>query len=185
MLRVISGTAKGIRLKKVENAFTRPIQDRVKESLFNIIKEDLKDKIFLDLYAGTGSVGIEALSQGCAKATFVEKNIKAVEVIRYNLEKTKLIKKAEIIKEDVLKSLKNLYSEERRYDFIFIAPPQFKELLNKTLYLLERYPIYDKESIIIGQAHPKEIIKSFPTLSLKDKRRYGDTLLLFYQKQST
>ncbi|MBU2599914.1 16S rRNA (guanine(966)-N(2))-methyltransferase RsmD [bacterium] len=182
MLRVISGIARGSKLKNVNLSSTRPIQDRVKESLFNILKDNLEDSLFLDLFAGTGSVGVEALSQGCQKAIFVENNYQAIEVIKFNLKKTNFILKSQVIDQDVFKAIKMLHQQKQVFDFIFVGPPQFKDLLSKTLLSLKEYPLYiPSTTIIIGQAHPKEELKEIPSFRLQEKRRYGNTVLLFYK----
>lgn len=180
-MRIISGIAKGTKLKNVNIPSTRPIMDRVKESLFNILRNYLKDASLLDLFAGTGSVGIEALSQGCREVTFVENNLKAIDVIKYNLQKANFASKSKIIYQDVLSTIKILHQEKQTFDIIFIGPPQFKDLLNKTLSRLEKYPLHNSSTIIIGQAHPKEKIIEIPSFVLQEKRKYGNTLLLFYK----
>lgn len=180
-MRIISGIAKGNKLKNVNIPSTRPIMDRVKESLFNILRNYLKDASFLDLFAGTGSIGIEALSQGCKEATFVENNPKAIEVIKYNLQKTNFTSKSKIIYQDVLTAIKIFHQERQIFDIIFMGPPQFKNLLPKTLLRLEKHPLHNPSTIIIGQAHPKERITEIPSFILQEKRKYGNTLLLFYK----
>src|SRR5512141_874734 len=118
-MRVISGSARGRTLKSPGEA-TRPITDRVKEALFNILGTDVIDANVLDLFAGAGSVGIEALSRGAKKATFVEMNDEALGVLRENLRLTKLADRAKVVHDNVFKFLKRDLSE--LYDLIYVAP---------------------------------------------------------------
>jgi len=125
-IRVIAGTAKGRKLKLVPGDSTRPIMDKVKEALFNIIGRNIYGAVFLDLFAGTGSVGIEALSRGAAKAVFVDLERKAIETIQDNLIATKFSEKAIVKRANALTLVSQAPSEH--YDFVYIAPPQYKNL---------------------------------------------------------
>ena len=179
-LRVIAGSAKGRRLKLVPGDTTRPIMDRVKEALFSILGRDIVDTTFLDLFAGTGSVGIEALSRGAAHTTFVDLERKAVQTINENLELTRLSERANVRRSDALALLKS--SPDRGYDFIYIAPPQYKGLWVKVMEALEANPAWIPEGTeVIVQIDPseREPVKA-SRLALEDERRYGKTLLLFY-----
>ena len=120
MLRVIAGQARSVTLMTLDGLDTRPTTDRVKETLFNIIQNDIYGCDFLDLYAGSGQIGIESLSRGANSACFVEKNKKACEIIVKNLAKTKLTEHATVIKKDVLSALSVMGSA---YDIIFLDPP--------------------------------------------------------------
>ena len=115
-MRVISGKARSLRLKTVEGMDTRPTQDRIKETLFNMIQHEIAGAEFLDLFAGSGAIGIEALSRGCKHAVFVEKNKKAAACIRYNLIHTKLINDAQVLETDVISALRKLGAESRKFD---------------------------------------------------------------------
>src|SRR5512137_2583278 len=119
-MRVISGTAKGRTLKPVPGDGTRPITDRVKEALFNILGTDIRDARFLDLFAGTGGVGIEALSRGAKEAVFVEQGRTALETIRANLAVTKLADRARVVRADVFSFLTGTPGEP--FDYIYVAP---------------------------------------------------------------
>ena len=134
-MRVIAGRAKGRRLfGPAEGVNTRPITDRAKESLFNILGTQIVDARFLDLFAGTGSVGIEALSRGAQHATFVENTGKALKTLRRNLAHTELDRDTAVLKVDVFKYL---LRPSDPFDIIFIAPPQYHEFWSKTLHLLD------------------------------------------------
>jgi 16S rRNA (guanine(966)-N(2))-methyltransferase RsmD len=179
-IRVIAGIAKGRRLKMVPGDTTRPVMDRVKEACFSIIGRRIVNSIFLDLFAGTGSVGIEALSRGAAKAVFVELDPKAIRVIQENLQLVRLENRAIVRRTDVLAFLKTAPPEH--YDFIYIAPPQYKGLWLQVLTALDakRAWIPPGTSVIV-QIDPSEK----QTIDLKhlapiDERRYGNTLLWFF-----
>lgn len=183
-MRVISGQAKGRRLRAVPGNRTRPITDRVKQALFDILAGDVVGAHFLDLYAGTGSVGIEALSRGAERAVFVERSTAAVRVIRHNLETTKLASRARIVRADVFAFLARPRIEEGPFDLIYVAPPQYQGLWAETLRVLdaESSPLLSAGSLIIVQIHPKEH-SSLPLarLRLVEQRDYGSTLLCFYE----
>ena len=179
-MRVIAGQAKGRKLGSVPGDTTRPITDRVKESLFNILGDGVRDAAFLDLFAGTGGVGIEALSRGAQQATFVEKEYRAIQVIHANLKVTGLAPRARVVKDDVFRFLSAC---EERYDLIYVAPPQYQGLWAKTLQLLDERDVLAPDGEVIVQIYPKE----YEPLELAhlvpfDERKYGSTLLVFYQR---
>ena len=181
-LRVISGIARGRKLRSVPGDSTRPITDRTKESLFNIIGGDIKESTFLDLFAGTGSVGIEALSRGAKHVLFIDNNRKAIQTIKDNLSNTDLEQGAEVRNLDAFLLLKD--TAHLSCDYIYIAPPQYKDLCQKALLTLDLNPSwFSDDAWIIVQIDPVE----YETLRLRnlvefDKRRYGSTLLVFYER---
>lgn len=180
--RIIAGTAKGIRLKVAPGDITRPITDRVKESLFNIIGQDIVDSSFLDLFGGTGSVGIEALSRGASFTRFIDLNRTAINAIRNNLESTKLLPKANLIQSDAFAFLSR--TPDLCFDYVFIAPPQYKNMWVKALLLVDQYYGWlNPEAWVIVQIDPVEYKKvELSNLEEFDSRRYGSTLLTFYGK---
>ncbi len=179
-IRVIAGSAKGRQLKLVPGDTTRPIMDRVKESLFSIIGRDIFGAAFCDLYAGTGSVGIEALSRGAAHATFIDIEARAIETVKANLKLAKLEDRATVRREDALVLL--THPPTQPYDLIYVAPPQYQLLWIRTLELLDKAPgWWHPESSIIVQIDPTERQEvKLDRLKLDDERQYGSTLLLFY-----
>jgi 16S rRNA (guanine966-N2)-methyltransferase len=179
-MRVIAGRAKGIQLQAVPGQGTRPISDRVKESLFNILGDWIVDAWVLDLFAGTGSVGIEALSRGAAQATFVEKQTRAMAVIRGNLRRTGLSSSARLVQADVFRFLEE---DAEPFDLIYVAPPQYEGLWSKTLLALETHPGWlARDGLVVVQMFPKEWQPlELETLALVDQRQYGSTLLCFYE----
>ena len=186
-MRVISGTAKGRPLKPA-GAVTRPITDRVKESLFDILAARVADANVLDLFAGAGSVGIEALSRGARAATFVELDRAALNAIRANLASTRLANHARVVRLDVFKFIRHPplseTGEGRRggYDLIYVAPPQYKDLWAETLRALDGSALLAERGIVVAQIHPKEYTElALTNLELFDQRKYGSTLLCFYR----
>ncbi len=184
-MRVIAGKAKGRILKSVEGDTTRPITDRTKEALFNIIGNDIIQSSILDCFAGTGSVGIEALSRGAAFARFIEQNPRAVKVIHENLKATGLSEQAEVIRMDAFNALTK--PPDRRFDYIYIAPPQYHGLWSKMLILLDNQIEWlTSDGWIIVQIHPIEYEDLEGSGMIKkihqfDQRKYGSTLLNFYE----
>lgn len=180
-LRVIAGSAKGRKLRMVPGMVTRPIGDRVKESLFNIIGNDVIHSKWLDLFAGTGSVGIEALSRGANCALFIDKSKNAIETVTFNLKHTKLEDRAKILRVDAFDFLRG--EQKQDFDYIYIAPPQYANLWMKTLEMVdERSSWLREEGWAIVQIHPKEYEESrIYNLREFDQRRYGNTLLVFYE----
>jgi len=185
-MRVIAGSAKGRILKSVEGDTTRPITDRTKEALFNIIGSDIVQSSFLDCFAGTGSVGIEALSRGSSFARFIDQNPKAIHVIRENLKATGLIEKAEVLRMDAFAALAR--QSDRQFDYIYVAPPQYHGLWSKMLILLDNHMDWlSDDGWIIVQIHPVEyedLTKSHQIKNIAqfDLRKYGSTLLLFFER---
>ncbi len=178
--RIISGTARGLHLKSVTGDSTRPITDRVKEALFNIIGADIYDSNFLDLFGGTGSVGIEALSRGASSAIFIEKNRLAYKTLQQNVEFCKVASKATIIMGDAFHYLQR--ASQQPFEYIFIAPPQYKELWEKAILLVDQNPaLLSDDGWVIVQIHPMEEKEmQLTNLERFDSRSYGSTLLLFY-----
>lgn len=187
-IRVIAGRAKGRKLKRVPDDGTRPVMDRVKEALFNILGERIRDAAFLDLYAGTGSVGIEALSRGAEYAVFVENARPAIKTIEENLAVTGLTDNAVIVRQDVRDYLRADGSQDsagiEAFEFIYVAPPQYKNLWLDTLTLLDNHPAHlQPDGLVIVQIDPQEKQDvSLTSLVSVDERRYGNTLLWFLER---
>jgi len=183
MPRVIAGSARGRRLKSVPGDTTRPILDRVKENLFNIIGLAVRDSRWLDLFAGTGQVGIEALSRGAAYCLFTELDRSAVRVIAENLAITRLEERGEVRRTDALAMLRSASIGEA-FDFVFVAPPQYRTLWHDALVLIDTRPewLYPDGTVIV-QVDPRETMETqFEHLVLYDQRTYGNTLLMFYER---
>ncbi|HYU76681.1 MAG TPA: 16S rRNA (guanine(966)-N(2))-methyltransferase RsmD [Ktedonobacteraceae bacterium] len=186
-MRVVAGEAKGRKLKAPDTLDTRPIIDRVKTALFDILSTEVEDARFLDLFGGTGSVGIEALSRGAAHATFIEMNYKVLKLLRENLQTTRLADRAETLHGDAFKFLlqKNAEARSTTYDIVYVAPPQYQGMAARVLEILDSSPLVAENGLVIVQIHPKERegVAAIPCqrLALSDERRYGSTLLMFYR----
>ncbi len=181
-MRVISGTAKGRRLKKVPGDSTRPIMDRVKENLFNILGQQAAGARWLDLFAGTGQVGIEALSRGAAEVIFIDSVRAAIRTIQENLEHTRLTDGAQVIQSDAFGYLDRFRG--RPFDLIYVAPPQYKQMWLDALKRLDQAPetFLTPDGVVVVQIDPKEYRpQTLENLSLYDQRRYGSTQLCFYE----
>lgn len=154
-MRVISGSARRIQLKTVEGMGTRPTTDRIKETLFNILQPELYRARFLDLFSGSGAIGIEALSRGCGMAVFVENDREATACIRENLERTKLFGTAEVMQKDVFAALEMLEKEGKSFDIIFMDPPYDRLFEKKLLDRLSGSALIHEETLIVVEASLK------------------------------
>jgi 16S rRNA (guanine(966)-N(2))-methyltransferase RsmD len=182
-LRVIAGKAKGRKLKSVPGDTTRPITDRVKEALFNIIAGDVVGSSWWDVFAGTGAVGIEALSRGAAFVRFSDSNRAPIDTVKANVEHTGFKSEAEIRRADAFAYLSS--PPDRKFEYIYIAPPQYKEMWAKAIeFVDENIAWLTDDAWVIAQIDPKE----YKTLDLQnleelEQRKYGSTLLVFYEQK--
>nr|WP_282432148.1 16S rRNA (guanine(966)-N(2))-methyltransferase RsmD [Desulfurispora thermophila] len=182
LLRVIAGKAKK-RILKVPTGWTgRPTADRVKEALFNILGAAVIESDFLDLFAGTGNVGIEALSRGARKACFVEKDRRAVGAIKQNLALTGLSQQAEIWAGDVFKILNNLSERKINFDFIFLDPPYDKGYEEGVMELIIAGKLLRPGGLLIAEVSKRQVMPEEKNgLALWRREKYGDTVLCFYR----
>lgn len=184
-MRVIAGSAKGRRLKAVPKDTTRPITDRTKEALFSILGNWIIEARVLDLFGGTGAVGIEALSRGAAHVTFVDASSAATRTIGENLRATRLADNAFVKRGDAFKFLRQPPVDLQPFDLIYIAPPQYKGMWIEAVKLLdERLDGWLlPDGAVIAQIHPTEYEPlALHRLTLYDERKYGSTLLCFYER---
>ena len=189
-MRVIAGSARGIHLSSLKGDRTRPIQDRTKESLFNILSGVIPGSRVLDMYAGTGAIGIEALSRGAMSCIFVENNRSAIEVITKNLEATKLQDKAQVVLYDVFDVIPYLEKNKIEVEIVFASPPyplvekdSYRDKLLNLFSLMCSNHIIQPEGLIMLQ-HRKtdfEIPQETICLELFDTRTYGDTQFSFFK----
>ena len=179
-MRVITGSARGCHLKELEGMETRPTTDRVKEGLFNIIQFDIEGRKVLDLFAGTGQLGIECLSRGAASAGFVDRRADAVKLIRENLKATKLSDRARVVSGDSMEFLKSL---REQFDLIFLDPPYEAGLLEPAIAHIARFDILSPHGIIVAE-HPAG--RTLPALAepyrLHRTYRYGKIGLTVYRR---
>ena len=179
-MRVITGRAKGRKLMSVPGDSTRPITDRAKSALFSIVSDWIEGTRVLDLFGGTGGVGIECLSRGAAYAHFVDNNRKAVDTIQANLAHCGFSREATVERNDSFTFLERYRGEP--FDFIFVAPPQYQELWSKALQMIDQRPQLTAEyATIVVQIHPVEDMPvELQRLQEYDRRKYGSVMLLFY-----
>jgi 16S rRNA (guanine(966)-N(2))-methyltransferase RsmD len=193
LMRVVGGSARGRKLLLVPGQGTRPILDRVKTALFDILRPDLSGMRVLDLFAGSGSVGIEALSQGAEFCTFTEQDHRAAVTIRKNLEITGLSNRSEVLQTDAFSYLK---TAKKQFDLIYVAPPQSKNLWIRAMHqlgerpeLLSRGtdPTSDLSSgLVIVQIDPREYQRlDLGIIQETRQKRYGNTMLVFYKLSSS
>lgn len=178
-MRVIAGKARGMKLKTIEGLDTRPTIDRIKETLFNIIAFDLPEAKVLDIFAGSGAIGIEALSRGAAQAVFVESNPSCVQVIRENLLHTKLSEWATVLPTDMQKALSALKDDGESFDIIFMDPPYDSDLAQAALQEILTRNLIKPEGFIVVESGTG-IALSFPKEFLVFREKtYKTTTLTF------
>lgn len=186
-MRVISGKARGTKLKSVPGDTTRPILDRAKENLFNILRPMLGDTRWLDMFAGTGQVGIEALSRGAAEVVFTDNARAAVRTVQENLRLTRLAEQAEVHQTDAFAYLQKVVDGfVKPFDVIYIAPPQYKGIWLTALKMVDVHAaacLYE-DGLVVAQIDPQEYMEvELENLVLTDKRKYGRTLFAFYTRK--
>lgn len=181
-LRVISGSAKGRKLASVPGDTTRPVMDRVKEALFNILAGDVIDSNWWDLFAGTGAIGIEALSRGAASVRFTDLNRLPIETVKHNVEHCKFGAQAEIKRGDAFTMLAG--RADRQFEYIYIAPPQYKQMWSNALKLVDDHMDWlTEDGTVIVQIDPSEFEEvELNNLVEGEQRKYGSTLLVFYDR---
>lgn len=180
-MRIIGGDAKGRRIHSPKRSKIRPTSDGIKESLFNILPE-VSEKSFLDLFAGTGNVGIEALSRGASKVVFIEKNAVMANSIKRNLEEFGLSGKYEILTTEASKGIRQLQKRRERFDYLFADPPYEKGFIREIFQCIREGEMISSDGVVVIQHSIKENIEGTQTgtFVLTDQRKYGDTLLSFF-----
>lgn len=183
-MRIISGKSRGTKLFTLEGLETRPTLDRVKESLFNIIQDRIQDSIVLDLFSGSGAIGLEFASRGASKVYLCDNSKEAVKIINSNIEKTNLQEKVSLYNmdfKDVLQKVK-----EVKFDIIFLDPPYKTSFIKEALEQILNYDCIKKDSLIIVETDEEERITSeIKNLNVEviDKRKYGRAHIIFIQKR--
>ncbi len=179
-MRVVSGTAKGVVLKTPEGLQTRPTADRVKEAMFSILQFDLPGTEVLDLFGGTGQLGIEAMSRGAKSATFVDEGEKACSLIKENLRRTKMEQQSRVVRSDYLAFLRSC---KEQYDIILLDPPYAEVFLENALKCITEIDILRSGGIIVCE-HPieKELPWQYAGYTRSRDYKYGKTLITLYRK---
>ncbi len=182
-MRIIAGNAKGMRLMSPKTATIRPTAGRVKEAVFSIVGPVIQGSIVLDLFAGTGSLGLEALSRGARSATFVEKDYKALKVLERNISITGFKDKSEVLFIDALEALRRFRGTKRTFDLIFVDPPHRENLYDRILFLIDKYDIISDGGYSIIE-HPVSINLNnicYGFIPVKNKK-YGGTAISIFTK---
>lgn len=181
-MRIISGKYKGHQLVSFQADHIRPTTDRVKESLFNMIQSYIEDARVLDLFSGTGNLGLEALSRGAREAVFVEKNRKSILILEKNIEKLKLREPYQIVQKDVLGFLKNFEGEP--FDLIFADPPFTEEMAHDVIVAADSSKAFHPQTLMMIESGRREkVLEDYPTLTRYDLREFGDKFLSFFKKK--
>ena len=178
-MRVIAGKAKGHKLKTLQGLQTRPTTDRIKETLFNIISFDLVQCDFLDLFAGRGAIGIEALSRGAKQCVFVEKQKEACHMIQQNLKHTKLEQNAVLLQKDVSEAISFLQREKKAFDIIFLDPPYQGDLAETVLQEIAKARLLKKNGYIIWERSAKRDALSIEGFTVIKEKMYKTTAMTF------
>jgi len=179
-MRVITGKARGVTLKTPEGMQTRPTADRVKEALFSIIQFEIPGAAVLDLFGGTGQLGIEALSRGAKSATFVDQSLDACNLIKENLRRTKLSDQAQVVRSDYLDYLKRC---KNQYNIILLDPPYAEVFLENALKCITEIDILQSGGIIVTERPlGKELPYDFSGYTRSKDYKYGKTLITLYRK---
>ena len=181
-MRIISGTLRGKRLLSPKGQNTRPTADRLKETLFNIIQGRIYESKFLDIFSGTGSIGIEALSRGAEKVVFIDSSRECGELIKKNLAGTSVIGKADIIIADFEDALYKLGKKKDKFDIIFLDPPYHNEFTEKTINSVIENDLLEAGGIIISEQGSKNSVHEFEELRIYDIREYKTAKFIFYLK---
>ena len=183
-MRIISGYAKGIRLKTPKGMKTRPTADRVKESVFGILGGKIEDAAVLDLFSGSGALGLEALSRGAANATLVDKNAESIKIIKENAELTKMGSVAVVCREDVFQALKRLENANVVFDLIFCDPPYNLGLAPKTLQALDSFGLLSESGVLVLEhSRHENLPEELKRIAAYRSEFYGETVVSFFRKQ--
>jgi 16S rRNA (guanine966-N2)-methyltransferase len=182
-MRIIAGSKRGRRLVEWKESAIRPVRDSVRSALFSIASDFVPGARCLDLYAGTGSLGLEALSRGARSCLFVDRAPEACGIIRQNLEVLDLLGVSEVFEGDAIEAIERFGRRGRRFDLVFVDPPYDRDLISPTLRALGGERGLESDSLVVAAASKNEVAEAaYGALSLADRRRYGDSLLLFYRR---
>lgn len=184
-LRVISGKARGLKLDSPKNQDVRPTTDRVKESLFNIINPYIRESNILDLFAGTGSLGIECLSRGAKNCVFVDKSKDSINIIKSNVKKARVENESTILNIDFKDAVKRLSSQNQKFDVIFMDPPYYENMFIECLKIIDELNLLYEDGIIVVEHDTKDLFdESIGNLVKSRDKKYGNTTLTFYKLEA-
>ncbi len=179
-MRIISGKARGTKLYTLEGLTTRPTLDRVKESVFNIIQANIEDSIILDLFAGSGAIGLELLSRGAQKAILCDKSKEAIEIIKKNIEKTHMSEKVELYNMDFDECIRRISNQ--KFDIIYLDPPYNTNYVKQALSQIIENDILKKDGMFIIETDDEQrILNDIKNINIDiaDKRKYGRVTIIF------
>ena len=179
-VRVISGSARGLKLNTPGDDRVRPTTDRVKESMFNIVQDWVYDSQVLDLFAGSGALGIEALSRGASQAVFCDNSLDSIKIIKSNIEKARVVDRSKIVSGDYKRCLRDMEAKNQSFDMIFVDPPYYEGLFEEVLDTIRSYKILKKDGIVIVEHDAKRPIGQVEGLEVYKEKKYGITMLTFY-----
>ena len=180
-MRIIGGTHKGKKLRPFPGKNIRPTSDRLREAVFSILSDRIRGSRVLDLFAGTGALGIEALSRGALEATFVDSEAAAIFLLNHNIQACGITAKARIIQWNILKNLTCIQSGTPEFTLVFMDPPYQKDMIRTTLHHLHNSRALQKGAWIVIEHSTREPLKDLPAFQLKDARKYGKTLVSFLE----
>lgn len=184
-MRVIAGSLKGRRLKPPRGIETRPTTDRVKESIFSMIHTSITDSIIIDLFSGTGNLGIEALSRGAEKVFFVDKNKNSIKLIKENIESMGLKEKSEVLFCDALRAIKRLASLPNKFDIIFMDPPYSKGFIIPCMEAIDAERILNEDGFILIEHDLKDTLPNkVGRLTKRKEKKYGNTMISIYAEEA-
>lgn len=179
-VRVISGSARGLKLNTPGDDRVRPTTDRVKESMFNIVQDWVYDSQVLDLFAGSGALGIEALSRGASQAVFCDNSLDSIKIIKSNIEKARVADRSQIVSGDFKRCLRDMEAKNQSFDMIFVDPPYYEGLFEEVLDTIRACKILKKDGIVIVEHDAKRPIGQVEGLEVYKEKKYGITMLTFY-----
>jgi 16S rRNA (guanine966-N2)-methyltransferase len=180
-MRVIAGIYKGRRLKTLEGMSLRPTSDRLRETLFNILAPRIEEARFADVCAGSGAIGVEALSRGARHVTFIEKSLKAARVISENLRNCGIRRGYRVINRDAVRALKNLASEQAQFDIIYFDPPYDSEIYTPVMWLIATHDLLAEDGVVIVEhRRQRPLLPNYDRLRPYRQVAQGDSLLTFF-----
>lgn len=181
-MRIVGGLYSGRKIKSPRGMTTRPTPEVVREALFNILSRKVVGCKFLDAYAGTGAVGIEALSRGACFAAFIERDINAYRILQTNISSLNLMDKAMVLCADVIESIKEIERKVDSFDIIFLDPPYYNNEIDSCLDILQRSSIVRNDSILVIQ-HARDIFFEHKGFGKVKQKKYGKTVITFLMKE--
>lgn len=180
-MKVLSGKLRGRKIVAAKD--TRPVSERIRKSCFDILGPEVKGRRVLDLFAGSGSLGIEALSRGASQVVFIDSNLAALAATKKNLVSLGLEAQTQAYLKDAFLAIRDFWAKKASFDLIFLDPPYYKQMLTKSLQQLSEYDIVSPSGYIVAFCYEKDdFVTEISDFSLRVKKKYGQTLLLIYAK---